>query len=169
MKTKVLSLIGLFALCIGSFNATAQIEKHEAAYIFNFTRLIKWPDNQSSGDFIIGVFGKNQPITNELKLSANSRTVGSQTIKVVEYTSVDEIQNCHILFVPDDQSSQLKKIAAKLGNAGTVLITEEPSWNPDESIINLLIVDQKLAFHINKSNADSKKIFISEKLLALSK
>jgi hypothetical protein len=169
MKTKILFLLGLFAFCIGNLETNAQIEKNEAAYIYNFTRLIKWPESQSTGDFIIGVFGKNQPITNELKLSASSRTVGSQPIKVVEYYSVDEIQNCHVLFVPDDQSSQLKKISTKLGNAGTVIITEEPSWNPDESMINLLIIDQKLAFHINKGNADAKKIFISEKLLALSK
>ena len=169
MRTKIFTLLSLTVLGAWLTSANAQIEKNEAAYIFNFTRFIKWPDSQTTGDFVIGVLGKSQAITNELKASASSRSVGSQSVKIVEFASADMIQNCHILFVPDDYSSQLKKAHAKLVSSAAVIITEEDGWNPDESTINLMVVDQKLAFHINKANADAKKLVISEKLMTLSK
>jgi hypothetical protein len=169
MRTRILLLMAFISFGALMTSVSAQIEKHQAAYIFNFTRFIKWPENQTSGNFVIGVLGKKHPIVAELKGSSSGRSVGSQSVVIEEYLTVDALKSCQILFVPDDLSSQLKKVAAKLAGTSTVVITEEDGWNPAEATINLHIVSDKLAFYINKSDADAKKIVISEKLMTLSK
>ncbi|PZX19151.1 uncharacterized protein DUF4154 [Breznakibacter xylanolyticus] len=149
-------------------SANGQIQKHQASYIYTFTRFIEWP-TQGQTEFVIGVIGKNHPLTAELKASSSGRSVGALPIKIVEYASADVMGDCHILFVPDEKSSQLKKVDSKVSNKSTIVITEEQDWVPSESTINLQIIDSKLAFNINKAQFNTKSMRVSDKLLALSK
>jgi hypothetical protein len=165
-KSKLLFATILFFAGIG---ASAQLHKPQAAYIYNFTRFIEWPASSMQGEFVIGVLGKNHPITAELKASSAQRTVGSLSIKVVEYSSVEQIGNCQILFVPDERSSGLKRINEQFSKSPMLVITEEQDWIPTETTINFLVVDSKLAFKINQNEFKNKNIKVSDKLLALAK
>ncbi|MBN2165394.1 MAG: YfiR family protein [Marinilabiliaceae bacterium] len=166
---KRFTLFTTFMLFFLYSTINGQIAKHEAAYIYNFTRFIKWPDTQAAGDFVIAILGKDEEITKELSASSANRTVGSRSIKIKEFSSVDEIPDCHILFVSDSKSIHLKIVAQKLAGKPIVIISEEMQRNPTESTINLHLLDQKLAFHINKMDAETRQVIISEKLLGLSK
>ena len=162
--------IGIVAvvLCLQGITTNAQLAKHQAAYIFNFTRLIKWPENQNKEAFIIGILGKNQEIAQELEMSATNRSVGNLSIKVIEYSTPEEVKNCQILFIPQNKYGLIDN-AVNLTKGQATLIITEGNKNPEGSMINLHLVDQKLAFFINKANADARNIVISEKLLSLSK
>jgi hypothetical protein len=166
-KNMRLALIAVLVL-IGA-NASAQLAKSQAAYIYNFTRFIEWPASAGSGDFVIGVLGKNTEIAKELNASSTGRNVGGKSVKIVEFANADEIQSCQILFVPDMRSSLLSKVEQKFGAQPMAVISEEQDWNPAESTINLMVVDSKLAFHVNQKNAGNKQLKLSEKLIALSK
>lgn len=170
MKSKFYILFAFAAIMFfsASLSVNAQIQKHQASYIYNFTRFIEWP-TQGNNEFVIAVIGKNHPLTNELKASAANRSVGALPVKVVEYASADEIGNCQVLFVPDEKSAQLKKVQAKVQGKSTIVITEEQDWVPEESTINLQLIDTKLTFTINRSQINAKSLKVSEKLLALSK
>lgn len=170
MKSKFYIFFAFAAIMFfsASLSVNAQIQKHQASYIYNFTRFIEWP-TQGNTEFVIAVIGKNHPLTTELKASAASRSVGALPVKVVEYASADEIGNCQVLFVPDEKSSQLKKVDAKVQGKNTIVITEEQDWVPTESTINLQVVDTKLTFTINRNQINAKSMKVSEKLLALSK
>lgn len=150
-------------------NASAQLAKSQAAYIYNFTRFIEWPASAGSGDFVIGVLGKNTEIARELNASSAGRNVGGKSVKIVEFANVDEIQSCQILFVPDMKSSLLAKVEQKYGSQPMMVISEEQDWNPSESTINLMVIDSKLAFHVNQKSAGNKQLKLSDKLIALSK
>lgn len=162
-----LVLLTVFAL-IGT-SLSAQLQKAQANYIYNFTRFIEWPASAQNGEFVIGVLGKNHPITAELNATASQRTVGAQNVKVVEFQTTDQITHCQMLFVPDEKSSSLKKIHEKFGNTPMMVITEEQEWTPTESSLNFVVVDSKLAFQINTPSLKSKQLKVSEKLVALSK
>lgn len=169
MKRRILFFWLIVLSTFIGHNASAQLVKHEAAYIFNFTRFIKWPESGTQDNFIIGVLGENEELAAELKNSAANRTVGSKPIKVVEFASIEQISNCQILFVPNKKTGSLKRISEHLSKQPTVIISEKMEWNPKESTINLHLIDQKLAFYINQKNAKSKGIVVSEKLLGLSR
>ena len=148
---------------------SAQLQKPQAAYIYNFTRFIEWPSSSMQGEFTIGVLAKNHPITEELKAMASQRTVGSLSVKVVEFATTEQIANCQILFVPDERSSSLKKINEKFSNSPMIVITEEQDWTPTETTINFVVVESKLGFKINANDFKAKNLKVSDKLLALSK
>ena len=163
------SLLLSFFMLAAVNDINAQLQKSQAAYIYNFTRFIEWPSNSMQNEFVIGVFGKNHPITSELNASASQRTVGSSKVKVVEFANIDQVSGCHILFVPDERSSNLKKINEKFSNTPMIVITEEQDWTPAEATINFMVVDSKLAFKINQAQFKDKNMKVSDKLVALSK
>lgn len=167
-KSSIFFVFATILFLSASFSASAQLQKAQASYIYNFTRFIEWPA-QGQTEFVIGVIGKNHPLTAELKASAASRSVGALPVKIVEYASADMVDKCQILFVPDEKSSQLKKVETKTQGTSTIVITEEQDWVPAESTINLQIVDTKLTFSINKAQINAKSMRVSDKLLALSK
>src|ERR1044072_3758523 len=78
----------------------------KAIYIYNFTKYIEWPAEYKEGNFVIGVYGTNLPLLNELNKMAASKTVGAQKMEIKNIGSTAEAAQCHIIFILADNSSQ---------------------------------------------------------------
>src|SRR5690554_4767698 len=135
MMKKITFLVSVFAL-IMAMQANAQLEKHQATFIYNFTRLVQWPEFYKEPAFILGVLGSNEPITKELKASIEDRTVAGKEIQIVEFASASEIAKVHLLFVPNSESGQLNRAVAALTNQPALIVTESQGRQPAGSIIN---------------------------------
>lgn len=168
MKKFVL-LLGMALFFHLGLNANNQIEKYQATFIYNFTRLVQWPNLHNHTEFVIAVYGKNHSLTAELIASVGDRTVGGREIKVVEFSSLEEIGFCHMLFVPKNKIGQLKQISNSLSNSPVLLVTEVQGSQPAESVINLSIVGDKMGFHVNESLAKQRKLMLSSQLIEYSR
>ena len=60
MKLRGLLFILAFITIPYSLKATDNIYSMQTLYIYNFMRLIKWPDNSVGEKYIIGVYGSDQ-------------------------------------------------------------------------------------------------------------
>lgn len=164
----VLCIIGFF-LATGS-SARAQQGADYAVHaniIYHFTKYINWPDEKKSGDFVIGVVG-DSPLFDKLKmLTSLNKTAGSQKIVVKKYAASVQSFDCHILFISEDESSSLKKIAARTTASPTLLVTESEGLARKGSCINFVIVDDRLKLEINKNNIEQRDLGIATELLNL--
>ena len=104
----------------------AQKERIQSAYIYQFTKLIKWCPAYVSGDFVIGVLGSS-PITTELN-ELKGKAVASQTIVIKTFASVSEIEKCHIIFIPIGVSGKLSAVNAKIKRNCTLVVTEKAGF-----------------------------------------
>jgi hypothetical protein len=163
MKTSKI-IIGLFflTLCGKSFSQTS-VAQAQAIFIYNFTRFIEWPGEYKTGDFVIGIYGSGE-LYNEIKSYTSSKLVGNQSIKIVRYTSVQEISKCHIIFVGFGKTKELPLITAKMGNHSTLIITEKKGGLEGGATINFSLVEDKLKFELKSSNANKCGIKISSTL-----
>ncbi len=73
--------------------------KLQGLFLYNFTRLVSWPDDYRHGDFVIAVFG-NSPISREIEQIAVLRRAGNQPIVSQLFNNLEEISKCHILYIP---------------------------------------------------------------------
>ncbi len=144
-------------------NAQTGIPKAQAMFIYNFSRLIEWPDSYKSGPFIIGVFGSSLTLT-ELENYTANKSVGSQPIQVRKFNSPTEIANCHILFIPFNKTKQMAEVTQAIGSKSTLIIAEKNGAIEEGAAINFLIVGDKLKFEIKPSNANDRSIKMSSKL-----
>ena len=140
--------------------------KVHANIIYRFTKYIDWPVNKKSGDFIIGIVGES-PLYDDLKSLSANKTVGSQKIVVVKMSPSASSYNCHILFITDEESSSLKKIAVLTAGAAILIISESDGLARKGSCINFITVDERLKLEINKGNVEQRNLHIASELLEL--
>jgi hypothetical protein len=161
-------LWGLLLLSI-IFKVQAQQETDytiHATIIHRFTKYIDWPGNKKSGDFIIGIVG-DSPLYDELKSFTANKTVGNQKIVVAKMAATESYYNCHILFITEEESGSLKRIAALTAGTPVLIITEYNGLARKGSCINFITINQRLKLEINKDNAAHRNLRIASELLEL--
>jgi hypothetical protein len=136
----------------------------QANIIYRFTKYIDWPTNSNSGDFIIGIVG-DSPLTDELKTFVVNKMAGSRKIVIKKFSAVAGTFNCNILFISEDESSSLRKIAARTAGSPILLVSESGGLCLQGACINFIIVSDHLKLEINKNNIEERNLNIASELL----
>jgi hypothetical protein len=164
---KSLYMTGLILVSLSRAYAQHETDyKIQANIIYRFTKYIDWPANKKIGDFIIGVVGES-PLYDELKSLSADKTVGNQRIVVVKMSPSASSYNCHVLFISEEGSSSLKRIASLTEGSPILIISESDGLARKGSCINFITVDERLKLEINKSNVEQRNLSIASELLEL--
>lgn len=147
---------------VDSKDANAKIK---AVFVYNFTKYIEWPESYKQGDFKIGIVGNDQALLTELKKMAQIQKAGLQSISVQNTSSVNEINQCHIVYIVSDKSDELSKAVEKVKNTSTLIVTEKPGLIDKGAGINFVTTDNKQKFELNKNNITKYNLEVSSKLL----
>ena|SRR6185436_16767874 len=163
-------IFSLLLLALANNDSIAQTINYSvhANIIYRFTKYIDWPDDNKSGDFVIGIIG-DSPIYDELKKTTAGKTIGNQKITVVKILSTQNIYNCHILFISDYERSYLKKVVTAKPNSSFLIVTEESGLCLKGACINIYEEDEKMIMEINKKNIEKRGLHVAGELLALAK
>jgi len=152
-------------LSASAFGQYEQAVAHtKVIFIYNFTKLIEWPTDYHQGDFVIGVLNANATLLGELN---KLKTSGSQKLVIKNYKSVDEIDKCNILFVPETSNNLLAEVVKKLHGSSTLLVTDSEGDGKKGAAINFIWKDNKQAFELNKANAEKNHLNVSSSLETL--
>ncbi|HEX2394030.1 MAG TPA: YfiR family protein [Bacteroidales bacterium] len=161
-------ITALIAILLGSMAyMQTSIPKAQSLFIYNFSRLIEWPANYRTGDFIIGVLGTAE-VAGELEAYTKGKKVGAQNILIMRYKTPAEIQQCHILFIPFVRTKQLPEVVANLATKSTLIITEKTGALNDGAAINFIILEDRMKFELRAENANKYGIKFSAKLQEMS-
>jgi len=162
---KAFILVFIMAVISNMSYSQMGIPKAQAMFIFNFCRLIEWPASYRTGTFKIAVLGTSA-VADELEIYTQGKKIGSQEIQIIRFKSPEEINSCHILFVPFARSKQLTEISSACNSAGKsiLIITEKNGALNEGSAINFIIQEDKLKFELKGENASKYGIKVSSKL-----
>jgi len=162
---KKLIMLSFFVLILLKISS-AQSEKFKAIFIYNFAKNIEWPTSLRQGDLMIAIIGNNA-IERELKIIAESKRIGTQTIKIVSYNNLSELSICHILYLPPNKSSLLPQAIALNTLKNTLIVTDKDGLALEGAGINFVMNGNKINFEINKKNIENKGLKITNSLLEL--
>ncbi|MBN2611310.1 MAG: YfiR family protein [Bacteroidales bacterium] len=143
--------------------AQTEVSKAQAFFIYNFSRLVKWPAIYTQGDFVIGIYG-NSPTFQELSMLTKGKKVGIQNYMVKKFNSLNELSACHILLIATDKTADIKNINARVKDSHCLIISEKEGMNPHGTAIDFLVVDNKLRFTMNVENAEKYDLVVSRSL-----
>jgi len=128
----------LFALVLSIQINAKTISDFRALFIYQFTKLIEWPEETRKGMFRIGVIGSFEAYKGISDITMG-RNVGSQNIEVMNVMSISQLPltEFHILLVGEDfcNSESIKEINAKLKSKSTLIIAEKLNYNGDDVCI----------------------------------
>ncbi len=163
---KKIHILSLFLCLYVWHSANAQDEKFKALFMYNFTKYIEWPASQRQGNFVIGVIG-NPLLAMELNTIASKQKVGTQTMVVKTFNSVDEIENCQIIYLGRTKSNLINSVLDKLTGKNTLIITDKEGMALQGGCINYIMDGDRLKYEVNRTNIEKKGLVVSNALLAL--
>lgn len=146
--------------------AQAQTEKFKALYIYNFTKLIKFPESPDKPDFVIGVVGET-PVHGELSSIASTRKIENRNMLVRKVSKPEECNDCDIVFISEFKSGSIKAFSDYFEGKPVLLISESTQGLEKGAAINFLLVDQKLKFELNRARFDKNNLKVSSQLYEL--
>jgi hypothetical protein len=137
-----------------------------ANIIYRFTKYINWPESKKKGDFIIGIIG-DTPLYDELEGFTEKKTVGKRRIAIKKMSSPLDFNNCNILFISEDKSKSIKRIAEITKGSPVLIVSEAEGLALKGSCINFIVVNEHLKLEFNKNNIEERSLSIASELLSL--
>lgn len=138
----------------------------KAVFLYNFSAFVTWPS--PANPFRVCVYGED-PFRNTLDdlLAAKSDGV---VYRVERPARPDALRDCRILYISRSEQGNLRKIIDGLDGAPVLTVTDlENGGGAPGAMINLVTVGGRIGFEIDQSAAQSSRLTISSKLLALAR
>lgn len=143
----------------------------KAAYLYNFTKFIKWPDDvlpdHPSHPFKICIVGNN-PFAHSLDSIANKTTQG-HNVKIEYLKTINTQLQCHVVFISQSRENDLHKILNHLASRNILTVSDISEFTTKGGGIALHVVKGKVQFDVNLQATDKAGLKLSAKLLELAK
>ena len=161
-------MIVMFFLLFSNLSKAQGVDyKAYSLYVYNFMKYVEWPEQDAHDDFVICVLGKSK-IEKELSSLSQQKKIKNKSIKVKTCKTVEEIGDCHLLYVADDKSSLIKDVGAKLKSKNVLIVGErEGLANRGASLSFVILDNDELSFDINKKIINYHKLKIAGSLVKL--
>ena len=177
MKTiyyKLIILIVASALLVPGPGVRAELPSEyqiKAAFLYKFARFVEWPEGTfaDDGDPIrIGVLGED-PFGGLLDRVVRDRMVQGRRLEIKRLERIEDLQDCHVLFVGSSHKRRLSQILQHLDGSGVLTVGEMSLFARDGGMIRLYTKEERVQFEINVDAAERAGLQISSELLKLAR
>ena len=172
LKIILARILFIIALVFISLPATADEVAREykikAAFIYNFTKFIVWPQqdtNSNDGYFNVCILGDN-------RISAASSTIQGKLVhgKILQIKYIKNVEKkaeCEIIFFAISNTERLKKALESMKGMSILSVGDSRDFIDNGGIIGLFENNNKVRFDINQLAANESGLKISSQLLEL--
>lgn len=152
-------------------NETPSEYEVKAGFLYNFSLFVRWPDSAFEGPsspLIFGVYGED-PFGSVLDRTLAGKRVGEREILIRRFDRLQDIQSCHLLFIPRSSAQELRRIFARFAQRPVLLVGEQAGFASEGGLINFYLEKSRVRFEINPEEARRRELRISSKLLGLAR
>ncbi|MGD9110366.1 MAG: YfiR family protein, partial [Phycisphaerales bacterium] len=169
----VLALFAAFVVPEVEADSAAKLEyKVKAAFLYNFTKFVDWPDEKvadANKPIIIGIVDDNplEEVYEPLKKkSVKGRRIQIRYFRKITLPSdpeeddeeryndtIQSLRNCHVLFICGSLSQKHTNILRVVRGSSVLTIGESSQFILKGGIVNFVKRDQKIRFEINLATA----------------
>ena len=139
----------------------------KAVFLFNFAQFVDWPADvfpDSATPLVIGILG-NDPFGEVLDLTVRDERLRGRPFQVQRYRSVDEIKNCHILFISRSEGARPEVILAGLKQRAILTVSDADRFAERGGMIRFVTDRSRIRLQLNLEAAQAAHLTISSKLL----
>ncbi len=146
------------------FSQASNVYKVQSLFLYNFSKHVKW-ENSGNETFTIGVYG-NPAAYAEIKKNLESKSIWGKNIKVVDITSNQEMNNCHLAYMPKSNKKKILDFIGSTELSNTLLVTEDDLMN-DGAAISFVYDQSKMKFKISKAKIEQVGLKVSSTLISV--
>lgn len=142
--------------------AQEQIDSITAAFIYQFTKYIEWPDgSEPNAAFVINVIHK-QSLNAAIQKLLLQRKIKNRDVKIIN--DADELK-ADLIVLADNPEYPPEKMIGRLASCKCLIVNLSP--RKVGAAINLYVKDESMAFDISQPEAKKNGLYISARLLNL--
>jgi hypothetical protein len=145
--------------------------RSKAKFLASFPSFVDWPDAaflSQQSPFAICVRGDFSFGTSLAQLARSSSPHGRR-VEVRWVHQDTELRNCQVVFISRSEVRRYPKLLQSLAGTGVLTVGETPDFLAAGGIISFTVENDALQFEVNLLAADSARLKISSRLLALAK
>lgn len=153
--------------------ARAEVDQTEApdlkaAVLYQLVNYVEWPSDEQKRTLRISVLGDEGLLESLVETFADPDGDG-RDYEIVPAASVDELVRSDVIYVGDGFAGSLNEVLVRVGADATLVVGESDGFAAAGGMINFFFEDQMLRFEVNRSALDRAKLFLSSRVLALSR
>ena len=153
--------------------ADAQADEYrvKAAFLYKFGSYIEWPSGsfaRADSPVAIGVMGADA-LAEELVQIVAGRNVNGRPVRVRKLRPGDPIAGLHVLFIGGSDTGRLAEILAAARGRALLTVTESEGGLELGSMINFVVVEDKVRFDVAPPPPESGNLKISARLLGVAR
>jgi hypothetical protein len=144
--------------------------KVKAAYIYNFTRFVEWPNLEREGNKaeLRICLSENEalvPFLAELLTRENK----GHPLQIVHLGEKTDIARCHLIFYGADSERRLSRHLENLPAAGVLTVSDVPQFCRKGGMIGFFSEGGRIRIEINQNAARQANLRLSAKLLEVAR
>jgi len=142
----------------------------KAAFLYHFSTYVTWPPSAAPAEgqpFVIGVFQAN-PFGTALDTIAQTKKVAGHPIEIRRLTTLDSVEQCHLLFVPSSVPARQQEAILRATHDSFVFVVGETNGFVEQGgEAQFYLEGNKVRFAVSAEAAQREDLKVSSKLLAL--
>lgn len=163
-------LVGTAILAAPLYAQRATAADVKAAYLFNFTRFVEWPE----GALPLGEPFRLCAIADTRTTAAIAQTMQGEPVhgrpsETMTPRSADEARACHMLFVGRSEMAASAPILSAVHDRPVLTISDSAQFIRRGGAIEFVLEEGRVRFDVNLDNARRAGLSISSRLLRVAR
>jgi hypothetical protein len=167
-RIKWLTLIGLLILNVSDIHAEySPQEEYEmkARFLYNVAQLVYWPTTESTQPLVFCFLGKD--VFGNTLNTIKDKKVEQRQIVLKRNVTLEEIEQCQILFVGVSEQASLSNIFAKVSKKTILTVSDIASFAELGGMVHLLKEEKRIRLNVNVRVARENSVKLSSRLLTV--
>lgn len=143
----------------------------KAAFLYKFGSYVEWPEgsfDSENGTFTIGVMGADK-LARYLVGMVRGRTIAGRPIVIHVLEPGQDLSGVQVLFIGRGVKDELPSILAAVRDDPVLTVTESDASRSTDSVINFVVVDNRVRFDVALASAKHRRLKISARLLEVAR
>lgn len=137
--------------------------KFKSLFIYKFAQSIEWPEDYKKGNFIIAVVNDDD-LAKNLEMAARTKSINSQPVVVKRYSSVSEVEKCHVMYISGKTAGDVEPYSKKAQGYSCLIITEGPGMIDRLAAINFIVSGNLIKYEMNRRLFKDQSLVVSNSL-----
>lgn len=143
----------------------------KAAFLYRMVEYVEWPASafpDAQAPIRVAVLG-SESVAGTLAAMLSGRTANNRPFVVSAARGAADAVGAHVVFVGRHDPDTLKKVLESTRSSPVLTVTEVPDALDEGSIINFVVVDDRVGFEISLAAASRNGLTLSSRLLAVAR
>lgn len=150
--------------------AEASLPSVKAAFVFNFIKLVAWPEHRFESDAtpIQVCVLRGDAMEPALRQSLAGKLAGARAIEVETVTG-DAVANCHVLYLGTHLSGRYGELMSRVSGKGVLVIDEGEQFTWPDGMIRLFLEQSRVRFELNLESLERAGLKVDPRLIRLAR